>query len=272
MGIWRKRRSELGVLTGDTSLSTFCAQLGLPLSNVRRSWCAHSEEQKKALFTLWAHERLQDGTWEFPWSYDQSQKDAGRNEFRRVFDQAVREQYDVVGVLCHAKDENAKKIERKSFDRSPIMVLALTNTNGRRFARVVGELEQLDIQAQYAEFLRAHGSAENDLNAEMIGNVAPEAALRLGIVYPRNERVRKKVVKRSAGRCEYCGINPFVKSDGRPYLETHHIISLANKGPDTPANVIALCANHHREAHFGANWQQLNIEFAAIIKGTAALK
>jgi len=40
-------------------------------------------------------------------------------------------------------------------------------------------------------------------------------------------------------------------ADGRLYLETHHIISLSENGSDEVGNVVALCPNHHREAHYG---------------------
>ncbi len=37
---------------------------------------------------------------------------------------------------------------------------------------------------------------------------------------------------------------------GSLYLETHHVIPLGEGGPDDDANVVALCANDHRRAHF----------------------
>lgn len=40
-------------------------------------------------------------------------------------------------------------------------------------------------------------------------------------------------------------------------LETHHIIALAKDGADRITNVIGLCADHHREAHFGALREEL---------------
>lgn len=70
-------------------------------------------------------------------------------------------------------------------------------------------------------------------------------------IYARDPRVRSAVMKRADGRCEYCGEAGFLKLDGSPYLECHHIIALANDGADRLANVIALCPNDHREAHFG---------------------
>jgi 5-methylcytosine-specific restriction protein A len=38
---------------------------------------------------------------------------------------------------------------------------------------------------------------------------------------------------------------------------------LANQGPDTLENVIALCPNHHREAHFGIDRVHLEKKLTA---------
>jgi 5-methylcytosine-specific restriction protein A len=69
------------------------------------------------------------------------------------------------------------------------------------------------------------------------------------------DRVRSKaihlyVLTRAQGHCEGCNLAaPFIKADGRPYLEAHHTTRLADDGPDHPAKVIGLCPNCHRRAH-----------------------
>ena len=42
---------------------------------------------------------------------------------------------------------------------------------------------------------------------------------------------------------------PFKDKNGRPYLESHHIIWLAKGGADSIDNTIALCPNCHRKMH-----------------------
>jgi 5-methylcytosine-specific restriction protein A len=90
--------------------------------------------------------------------------------------------------------------------------------------------------------------------------------------YFRDNKVRQAVLARANGRCEYGTVQPkgqqcltFEKPDGSQYLETHHVIKLSEKGRDKESNVIALCANHHKEAHFGKNWKQLQDDFLAIV-------
>lgn len=73
-----------------------------------------------------------------------------------------------------------------------------------------------------------------------------------GTKYARDPTVRRAVEARAKGKCELCGKQGFVRPDGTFYLETHHIIALAKDGADRVTNVVALCADHHRESHFGA--------------------
>ncbi|MFT8246534.1 HNH endonuclease [Roseomonas sp. BN140053] len=72
-------------------------------------------------------------------------------------------------------------------------------------------------------------------------------------VYERNPHVVADALMRADGTCQGCQQPaPFTRvSDGTPYLEVHHKIPLAEGGPDTPDNVIALCANCHRDRHYG---------------------
>ena len=71
--------------------------------------------------------------------------------------------------------------------------------------------------------------------------------------FVRNPEVRRRVRERAQGKCEWCSELSFVMADGRIYIETHHVVALAEGGADTEDNVVALCPNHHREAHYGTN-------------------
>lgn len=84
--------------------------------------------------------------------------------------------------------------------------------------------------------------------------------------YERNVHVRDAVLRRAAGKCEHCGVLGFRKTDGTRYLETHHVIALANDGADRLTNVIALCPNDHREAHFGERAAEFEDEMIARLK------
>lgn len=107
------------------------------------------------------------------------------------------------------------------------------------------------------------GDAIDDLDQPDIGNTNPKRGSYSATFIVRDDRVRKRVLKRAQGRCEHCGELGFKRLNGSYFVEAHHIISLAEQGPDTLDNVIALCPNHHREAHFGEGREQLEAEFIA---------
>jgi 5-methylcytosine-specific restriction endonuclease McrA len=101
-----------------------------------------------------------------------------------------------------------------------------------------------------------------------LGSDRPTRRSVSSISYSRDPRIRDEVVRRAGGRCELCRTVGFVCADGTHYLEAHHIIALANEGADRLTNVIALCPEHHREAHFGKRRDEL--ERKMIVKVQAA--
>ena len=59
---------------------------------------------------------------------------------------------------------------------------------------------------------------------------------------------------------------------GDRYLETHHVVGVAERGPDSTDNVIAVCPNCHRQAHFAADKVQVEREFMAAIRRRGSRK
>lgn len=105
-----------------------------------------------------------------------------------------------------------------------------------------------------------------------LGTADPITEQVTGIRYRRDPQVRSAVEARAQGHCEYCGSRGFRRPDGSHYVETHHIIALADEGADRVLNVIALCPGHHREAHFGADRQTLEQEFVKIVRRRGRLR
>lgn len=78
-------------------------------------------------------------------------------------------------------------------------------------------------------------------------------AVRSRHTYYRSEALKLYVIKRSKGICEGCSIQaPFSTRNG-PYLECHHVHRVSDGGPDHPTNVVALCPNCHRRAHYSVD-------------------
>lgn len=90
-----------------------------------------------------------------------------------------------------------------------------------------------------------------------------------GVQRYRDPSVRRRVLERSKGVCELTEMPGFLMANGGVYLETHHIIPLAEGGPDTVENVIALTADAHRQAHFGVDRDELRALCLQIVAGRA---
>jgi len=96
-------------------------------------------------------------------------------------------------------------------------------------------------------------SSLEELRAAALAKAAPNSSVQQKSVNARKRELAVKayVLRRADGCCEYCQEDaPFRTDKGQPYLETHHILRLVDSGPDHPANVIGVCPNCHRRAHF----------------------
>ncbi len=82
------------------------------------------------------------------------------------------------------------------------------------------------------------------------GVEAPERTEKASSSFLRDMTVKSWIQQNAAGVCEGCGKQaPFVVDDGTPFLEVHHVRSLADGGSDKITNAVALCPNCHRRAH-----------------------
>jgi 5-methylcytosine-specific restriction enzyme A len=106
----------------------------------------------------------------------------------------------------------------------------------------------------------------DQFSAELQKIDEPQRRLVTGNQFLRSATVRTSVLQRSMGRCEYCSVLGFELPDGRIFLETHHIVPLSENGVDHITNVIALCPNHHREAHYGKSKFDIKLNFQEILK------
>jgi hypothetical protein len=87
-----------------------------------------------------------------------------------------------------------------------------------------------------------------------VGQKKPEKIDRRSSAYRRDAAVVAAVWRLSDGICESCrNAAPFLSEHGEPFLEVHHVKTLANGGSDTISNAVAVCPNCHRELHLGKN-------------------
>jgi 5-methylcytosine-specific restriction endonuclease McrA len=77
--------------------------------------------------------------------------------------------------------------------------------------------------------------------------------------YKRSSAVREYALARADGTCEACKKDaPFIKENGDPYLEVHHVNELSDGGADDPSIVGAVCPSCHKEIHYGKDGDELN--------------
>jgi 5-methylcytosine-specific restriction protein A len=249
-----------------TSFSEHCARLGTPLANVLDRWCGISEVNRRAVFSVWA-DKLVNGRYVY-WNRSASPQDMriGAREMREAIKTVITAGYEAYGVLCEAEDPNADPRKRKYFHEETVLVLHFVEEEPGYVAYVIGEVPSEDVVSNRKAILRPFPSAIDDCDAMPDGVTNPDRVTRSVNGYRRDDSVRRFVISRAGGRCEYCGEFGFEMANGRRYLEAHHVIALEHKGPDTVGNVIALCARHHREAHFGRDAEALEATFAERLK------
>jgi hypothetical protein len=86
----------------------------------------------------------------------------------------------------------------------------------------------------------------------------------------RSAAVREAVLMRAGGICELCNEPGFITTADSVYLETHHVVRLADNGPDHPTNVVAICPTDHRRAHYAADRDEIAMQLTAILDSKCA--
>lgn len=129
--------------------------------------------------------------------------------------------------------------------------------SGDDFREVSGlldyDLDDMPPVVQEAET----GSAELANLEKQYLKASPEVKERVSRTVERGPVGR--AVKKSVGfKCQLCyamGSHPlgFVKKNGEHYVEAHHVmpVALLQVGSLAASNVMILCANHHRQIHYG---------------------
>ncbi len=249
------------------SFSDFANDLGCPLKNVRQSWSAISPNGQRAIFTVWA-DKLIDGRCVMEPSNHQAYMDRfGGKELHKILLRSLADHnIETLGIRCEAKNPNSDPRSRKNYDKHHLLALSITRQPEGIVAEVIGQIPtQIAIDGLNTLPLQPVPYAIDDLQLPPNGNPTPDRIEGRTFGYLRDLKVRSAVLKRANGHCEYCKETGFLKANGERYIEAHHIIALADSGPDTMSNVIALCANHHREAHFGKNAEALEKKFISIL-------
>lgn len=247
----------------EKSRSQIFKDLGVRPTNSRWAWCAHDDQLKLSVFTLWEDEKLEGQKWILHNNFSPYRKN-GYFDQGRILLKTIKKGYEALGIICIAIDVNSSPRKIKEVRVDKILRLKLINEGDKIIAQKIGELSFIEIIRKNNKISK--NDAVLDLDSIPVGFEVSDRALIVGYTYKRDFMVRSYVIKQANGICEYCKTRTFQVKNGTYFLEAHHIIALADQGQDTVDNVIALCPNHHREAHFGENAELLEIEFQKIIK------
>lgn len=145
-------------------------------------------------------------------------------------------------ALRRGPDRDGKDREIIQFHLMPVSSGSYIDLSALAVEETTSESEEVSL-----EVLRQRALAA----VQPVTTVA-DKAVALRQVYKRSQQVRRYVLARANGYCELCEQPaPFLRKDGSPYLETHHINRLSDGGLDHPDHMAALCANCHREVHLG---------------------
>lgn len=94
--------------------------------------------------------------------------------------------------------------------------------------------------------------------AKNAGSIKPKISMTNTTTYKRSDAVSEHTKRRAKGYCDLCDKEAPFKSKNEPYLECHHVIRLADGGPDKYYNTVALCPNCHRKMHVLHETKDLN--------------
>jgi predicted HNH restriction endonuclease len=133
--------------------------------------------------------------------------------------------------------------------------------NAERIEAFIMEVENRHV-APVVRFEMLMLEARNKADARPpLGDAAPTSKAAMVMQYSRDPKIKAWVLNNANGICESCDQPaPFQGADGRPFLEVHHMHTLAEGGADTVDNSVAICPNCHRALHYGADAKTMILE------------
>lgn len=180
----------------------------------------------------------------------------------RAVDDLIRSAASADSVLRVIVNEGRMRSERSlGYDSSAVKVRILDDVSWRveiydgqtgsfLLVRSADAKPSAGLEGQDAPPERQERAQKKYADQFDAGSDTPEKRQGSGQLYARDPIVRSQVLARADGCCEFCNAPGFVTRSGAIYLETHHVVPLSEAGADRVWNVVALCPNDHREAHF----------------------
>ena len=104
----------------------------------------------------------------------------------------------------------------------------------------------MEIETEALEVLRSLNSRYLNIEPKLRGK-------QIQNLIDRGSSISKALKSLLGAKCQICGWEGFEKRNGDNFIEAHHITQLSEKtqGSLCTENVVLLCANCHREVHYG---------------------
>lgn len=95
---------------------------------------------------------------------------------------------------------------------------------------------------------------------QIVDELPPQRRAAIRMEYRRDRSRARHVQERQGYRCFNCDtMTTWQTQDGHPYLETHHVAWLSQGGLDVISNLVGLCAECHRRAHYAVDHEEFNV-------------
>jgi 5-methylcytosine-specific restriction protein A len=178
-----------------------------------------------------------------------AERSPGSIEFRM---QNISAFFEGMGLPRIEGYKPAKNIGSAVLERL-MRIFETLNVNGSEDFQLTSDPETLGNRARN---LQATGT-----RLHPAGNRNPQRKFTETSVFVRDPAIVAEVLNLAEGICECCNLpGPFQTSDGRMYLEVHHVRFLAQGGPDTLCNAVGVCPNCHRALHHSADFAELRMK------------
>ncbi len=240
------------------SRRNFIENNGATCNNWRSSWSFVNHNEKRVIFGAWEVEK--DGSLSrilaTDWQFDK----IGRT--KSAYNQALEH-------IRLVKDEDYQLMTFPIKHADPVPVQTsigkfVPELTSKTLKQIDGDWFALDSSVSdptnnFDEYIRRsnvvrHLNEGRKNTPKPKGSIKPDKTFTTTTSYYRDPEVRAWVLFENDGACEACDNKaPFTTTDGSPFLEVHHLVRLADGGPDVVDNAIAVCPNCHRRLHYSSD-------------------
>jgi predicted HNH restriction endonuclease len=175
-------------------------------------------------------------------------------------------------VIEHCNNAGTRTFSLQDFLRERLSVFQIFRPNNNNIEAKIRQQLQVLRNDGLITFLDNTGhytlrgvdlldSEKEEVASIDLSREEPEKREYLVETYVRKVKWVKQAIDKLGYNCllHNCG-NTFLREDGIPYIEVHHIIPLCKGGEDRLWNLSVLCAHHHRMAHFADVNTRLSVE------------